>query len=80
MIEIFELLREPELSRRYNIADVPRRSVRQAGNHHELSLIRWGPVPFWCDDPKSGPQLFYARGEMVRPIDDWLDRTGQALG
>jgi hypothetical protein len=27
---------------------------RQAGNRHELSLIRWGLVPFWCDDPKSG--------------------------
>jgi putative SOS response-associated peptidase YedK len=43
-------------------------------------LIRWGLVPFWCDDPKFGPQLSYARGETVRPIDDWLDRTGQALG
>jgi putative SOS response-associated peptidase YedK len=66
LVEIFELLREPELSPRYNIAPTQRIAVvRQDGKTRELSLMRWGLVPVWSKDPKAGPPLINARAETV---------------
>ena len=66
LVEIFELLREPELSPRYNIAPTQRVAVvRQDGKNRELSLMRWGLVPSWSKDPKAGPPLINARAETV---------------
>jgi putative SOS response-associated peptidase YedK len=66
LVEVFELLREPELSPRYNIAPTTRVAVvRQVGKARELSLMRWGLVPSWSKDPKSGPPLINARAETI---------------
>jgi putative SOS response-associated peptidase YedK len=66
LVEIFELLREPELFPRYNIAPTQNVAViRQDGKSRELSLMRWGLVPTWSKDPKAGPPLINARAETV---------------
>src|SRR3984885_6551434 len=66
LVEVFELLREPELSPRYNIAPTQNVAViRQDGKSRQLSLMRWGLVPTWSKDPKAGPPLINARSETV---------------
>jgi hypothetical protein len=39
-------------------------------NHHtgELSLdpLRWGLIPYWCEDPKGGRRPINAKCETVR--------------
>ena len=66
LVEIFELLREPELSPRYNIAPTQRVAVvRQSGKDREIAVMRWGLVPSWSKDPKAGPPLINARAETV---------------
>jgi putative SOS response-associated peptidase YedK len=45
LVEIFELLREPELAPRYNIAPTQRVAVvRQSGKDREFAVMRWGLV------------------------------------
>jgi len=66
LVEIFELLREPELPPRYNIAPTQRVAVvRQSGKDREFAGMRWGLVPSWSKDPKAGPPLINARAETV---------------
>jgi putative SOS response-associated peptidase YedK len=66
LVEIFELLREPEMSPRYNIAPTQNVAfIRQDGKSREFSLMRWGLVPSWSKDPKAGPPLINARAETV---------------
>jgi putative SOS response-associated peptidase YedK len=66
LVEVFELLREPELSPRYNIAPTQHVAViRQDGKSRQLSLMRWGLVPAWSKDPKAGPPLINARSETI---------------
>jgi putative SOS response-associated peptidase YedK len=66
LVEVFELLREPELSPRYNIAPTQNVAVvRQDGKSRELSMMRWGLVPAWSKDPKAGPPLINARSETI---------------
>lgn len=52
---------------RYNIAptqDVA--AVRNAGDGtRELTLLRWGLVPFWARDPSIGNRMINARAETV---------------
>jgi putative SOS response-associated peptidase YedK len=55
-----------ELVPRYNIAptqDIP--VVRVADGKRELTLMRWGLIPSWTKDPKSGPLLINARSDTV---------------
>jgi putative SOS response-associated peptidase YedK len=66
LVEIFALLREPELTPRFNIAPTSQVAVvRQVGKARELSSVRWGIVPTWSKDPKAGPPLINARGKTV---------------
>jgi putative SOS response-associated peptidase YedK len=66
LAEIFQLLREPDLTPRYNIAPTqPVAVIRQVDTDRELSMIRWGLVPSWSKDPKSGPPLINARADTV---------------
>jgi putative SOS response-associated peptidase YedK len=66
LVEIFELLREPDLSPRYNVAPTQNVAVvRQDGKSRELSMMRWGLVPSWSKDPKAGPPLINARSETI---------------
>ncbi len=69
LVEIFELLHEPELSPRYNIAPTQNVAViRQDGKSRELSMMRWGLVPAWSKDPKAVPPLINARAETFATI------------
>ena len=64
--EVFQLLHALELSPRYNIAPTqPVAVVRQIDRHREISMMRWGLVPSWSKDPKSGPPLINARADTV---------------
>jgi putative SOS response-associated peptidase YedK len=67
LVEIFRLLREPELAPRYNIAPTQKVAVvRPAeGAARELTLMHWGLIPSWSKDPKMGARLINARGETV---------------
>lgn len=51
---------------RYNIApSQPILAVRQSDAGRELVSFRWGLVPFWSKDPKSGYKMINARAETV---------------
>ena len=55
-----------QLALRYNIAptqEIP--VVRQNNGGRELTLMRWGLVPSWSKDPKSGFKTINARSETV---------------
>lgn len=66
LLEVFQLLRTPELVPRYNIAPTqPVAVVRQVERRRELSMMRWGLVPSWSKDPKAGPPLINARADTV---------------
>ena len=64
----FRLLDLPLLATRYNIAPSqliaavridPETSIRR------LVMLRWGLIPSWTKDPKSGPQSINAKSETV---------------
>lgn len=70
LIEHFEVAVIPfdlaELHPRYNIAPsqtVP--AVRMGEGGRELTLLRWGLVPSWAKDPKTGYKMINARAETV---------------
>jgi putative SOS response-associated peptidase YedK len=68
LAEIFGVLEAIEWSPRYNIA--PTQTVAavrsmENGNGRRLSLLKWGLVPSWADDPKIGSNLINARAETV---------------
>ena len=66
LVEVFALLREHELTPRFNIASTSRVAVvRQTGRDRELFQMRWGLVPSCSKDPKAGPPLINARGETI---------------
>lgn len=62
----FQLDTVPELPFRYNIAPTQNvAAVRATGSGRELSLLRWGLIPHWADDPKIGYRLINARADTV---------------
>ena len=66
LVDVFALLREPELTPRFNVAPTSQIAVvRQVDKHRELSMMRWGLVPTWQKDPKAGPPMINARGETL---------------
>lgn len=66
LVEVFALLREPDLQPRFNIAPTqPVAVVRETGTGRELSLVRWGLIPSWAKDPKIGSSLINARSESA---------------
>jgi putative SOS response-associated peptidase YedK len=61
-----------DLQPSYNVAptdEVPliigRTTSADSGAHRELATARWGLVPSWSKDPKSGARLINARMETV---------------
>jgi putative SOS response-associated peptidase YedK len=65
---LFALDDVPELQPRYNIA--PTQTVAAVRlsperENRELVMLRWGLVPFWADDPKTGYRMINARAETV---------------
>jgi putative SOS response-associated peptidase YedK len=57
---------EWQLSLRYNIAPTQDIAVIvKTDSGRELNQMRWGLIPSWSKDPKSGPPLFNARSETA---------------
>lgn len=54
---------------RFNVAPTQDMAVirpaREEGGKNELSLVRWGLVPWWSKDPKIGNRFIQARAETV---------------
>jgi putative SOS response-associated peptidase YedK len=71
LIEHFELDAEavrqlPLFDARYNIAPTQEiLVVRQFDRRRKPDMMRWGLVPSWSKDPKSGPPLINARSESL---------------
>ena len=53
---------------RYNVAPSQEAAVVRADRdgRRSLSMLRWGLVPAWARDPRSGPRLINARAETAR--------------
>jgi putative SOS response-associated peptidase YedK len=61
-------LDEVEAEPRYNIApgqDVWIVRADRSGEHRELSRVRWGLVPAWSSEPKTGATMINARAETA---------------
>lgn len=66
LAEIFNVVRGVEYQIRYNIAPTQIIvAIRQEEGQRVPVNMRWGLVPVWSKDPKSGPPLINARGETV---------------
>jgi putative SOS response-associated peptidase YedK len=69
LARLFGFIERPNLAPRYNIAptqEVPViRQRRAPAGERSLAALRWGFVPPWADDPKSGPPLINARAETL---------------
>ena len=68
--DLFLDLAEPPLNLRprYNVAPGQDAAVVRADRdgRRRLSMLRWGLVPGWAEDPRSGPRPINARAETVR--------------
>lgn len=61
-----EIGSDQQLPLRFNVAptqDIP--IVRQTDAGRELAIVRWGLIPSWSKDAKSGPLLINARSETA---------------
>lgn len=69
LADLMEVQAKPELTARYNIAPSQEATiVRVAGTSapdRELTLLKWGLVPFWADDLSIGHRMINARAETV---------------
>ena len=67
LAEHFELSERPGVEPRYNIAPTQPVAVVRAGfeGGRELSLLRWGLIPPWTDDPAIGNRMINARAETA---------------
>lgn len=67
LVDVFDLMFAPNfVSPRYNIApSQPVAAVRNIDGQRQLSLFRWGLIPFWAKDPSIGYKMINARGETV---------------
>jgi putative SOS response-associated peptidase YedK len=64
--EVTGELREPELTPRFNIAPTQQILVVRPDNKaREWTFMRWGLVPSWARDAKSGPPMINARAETL---------------
>ncbi len=68
--EAFGLEETPSLEPRYNIAPTqPIATVRTLGQSPTLTMLRWGLVPVWSQEPRGRALLINARADslMARP-------------
>lgn len=64
---LFGLMDFPAFHPRFNIAPTQLViAVRQPDRTREAGIFRWGFIPSWAKDEKSGPPLINARAETVR--------------
>jgi putative SOS response-associated peptidase YedK len=68
LAEHFELTEVPGVEPRYNIAPTQAVAVvkmtPETGGR-QLSMLRWGLIPSWADDPSIGNRMINARAETV---------------
>jgi putative SOS response-associated peptidase YedK len=68
VVKAFGLTDVPDLKARFNIAPTQQvaaiRLNPETGTRH-LSILRWGLVPSWADDPSIGNRMINARAESV---------------
>ena len=65
---LFELLEEPDLEPRYNIAptqQIPVILEDPDDGNRTLQMMHWGLIPSWADDPSIGSRMINARAETV---------------
>jgi putative SOS response-associated peptidase YedK len=66
--ELFELVEEPALTPRYNIAPTQPAPVvlwNRELKRRQFDLLHWGLIPVWADDPSIGSRMINARAETV---------------
>ncbi len=62
----FDLREVPALRPRFNVAPMqPVAAVRATADGRRLGLLRWGLVPSWAKDPRSGSRMINARAERA---------------
>lgn len=63
----FDLPDVPELFPRYNIAPTQGVPIVRLGEdeRRHLTMVHWGLIPGWADDPKIGNRMINARGDTV---------------
>lgn len=63
---LFRYGEQPNFPPRYNVAPTqPIPVVRLLDGKRSFTLMRWGLLPAWVQDPKAFPLLINARGESV---------------
>ena len=65
---MFGLIEAPELKPRYNIAptqQIVAIKLDPESGTRQLSLLRWGLIPSWADDPSIGNRMINARADTV---------------
>jgi len=66
LVEIFNLLRAPDLQPRFNIAPTqPVLTIRETDEGREPDVFHWGLIPSWSKDPAIGSRMINARSETV---------------
>lgn len=66
LIEIFDLIRAPEFSPRYNIAPTQPIVVVRAGQEGRVGdWLHWGLVPSWAQDRSIAAKMINARSETA---------------
>lgn len=64
--ETFRVPEVPELPLRFNVAPTqPVGVVLPTAAGRRFTLMRWGLIPFWAEDPKIGSRLINARADTV---------------
>lgn len=67
LLDLFQWIKGDSFEPRYNVAPgTPIPVVRLNGEAaRELSLLRWGLVPFWAEDERIGYKMINARSETA---------------
>ena len=68
IVKMFGLIEAPELKPRYNIAptqQIVAIKLDPESGTRQLSLLRWGLIPSWADDPSIGNRMINARADTV---------------
>jgi putative SOS response-associated peptidase YedK len=67
--DLLEIQAEADLSARYNIAPTQEAPIIRLAPgstaDREMTLLRWGLVPSWAEDPSIGNRMINARSETV---------------
>ncbi len=78
LVRILGLEEIPDWAPRYNIAPTQTvLAVRNESGHRRAAPMRWGLVPSWSKDVKSGPPLINARSETARQKPAFRTRTAR---